>query len=154
VAWALLAGAPALWAHGGLSLQAPLVATAPVIDGAIEQPLWGPDRLGAAAGCQFQHLFALRTATHYYVAVDTPETTIDAADRLVLFFDGNHNGTVNTDTSDRAISLVGFPDGANQTRPRPSSSAGSREGDGEPPPPSPRARSGTRAPVRGPRTAA
>ena len=120
---ALLAagGARPLAAHApGQSLQAPLGAVAPSLDGTIEG-LWGaPVRtvsLLPSTTCDepTQRIYAMRTATHLYVAIDVPESAAaDPADTLLLFVDGNHNGLANPDAADRAIRLVGFPNALNQ----------------------------------------
>jgi hypothetical protein len=111
----LACAAPAILAHSGSSLQAPLTA-APfsAIDGTIDAAS-GPERSGAAAVCNAMKLYALRTNTTLYLAVDVYEDTADPDDVLLLFFDMNHSGGTGPDAADRAIRLVGFPAGSNQT---------------------------------------
>ena len=112
--WLLSDGAPHMLAHSGPSLKAPLVTgTLPTIDGTIESA-WGPERTGAAAGCTSMNLYALRSSSDLYLAVDVPELVADPDDTLLLFFDVNHSGGSGPDPADRAIRLANFPAGINQ----------------------------------------
>ena len=99
----------------GAILQAPLT-TNPLsaIDGTVDAAS-GPERTGAAAVCTAMRIHSLRSATNFYLAVDVPELVADPGDALLLYFDMNHSGGSAPDAVDRAIRLVGFPAGTNQT---------------------------------------
>src|SRR5207244_12895944 len=67
------AAVPAIVAHSGDSLQSPLTASPfSPIDGTIDAAS-GPERSGAAAGCNSMKLYSVRTATSLYLAVDGPD---------------------------------------------------------------------------------
>ena len=113
--WLASNGMPRVLAHSGTPLKAPLsTGPFPTLDGTIE-PAWGPERTGAPAGCTSMNLYALRSASTLYLAVDVPELVADPADTLLLFFDVNHNGGSAPDLADRAIRLANFPAGSNQS---------------------------------------
>lgn len=113
--WLLSSGMPGMLAHSGTPLKAPLsTGPFPTLDGTIE-PAWGPERTGAPAGCPSMNLYALRSASTLYLAVDVPELVADPADTLLLFFDMNHNGGSAPDLADRAIRLANFAAGSNQS---------------------------------------
>lgn len=117
----LLAGASRLSAHAATPCLRPQVAAAPPrVDGSIEPadgwgaPLHVVTLGGTACTAPVQRLFAVRTGGRTFVAVEVPESVADERDTLLLFVDGNH-GSGAPDAADRAIRLVGFPEGTEQT---------------------------------------
>jgi len=118
VAVLVAAAAVVVKAHSGASLDASLTGTPfSTIDGSIDA-VSGPERTPPSAACSANHIFALRNSANlYYIGANVPETTTDADDALVFYFDGNHNGGAAPDAADRAIRLVGFPDGAGNQSP-------------------------------------
>jgi hypothetical protein len=118
----LLADASRLSAHAGTPCLRPqVVAAPPRVDGAVEPadgwgaPLHVVTLGGTACTAPVQRLFAVRTGGRTFVAVEVPESVADDRDTLLFFVDGNHGGSGAPDADDRAIRLVGFPEGTEQT---------------------------------------